>query len=80
MKAHASSLEPSLRAQGADDVDPFADAADAADGGDGGVEQASDDEWAILVRPRHSRREYVRQIAIDAAVVLIALVVIALLS
>ena len=77
MKAHASSRDPSLRAQGADDVDPFADAAD---GGDGGVEQASDDEWAILVRPRHSRREYVRQIAIDAAVVLIALVVIALLS
>ena len=38
------------------------------------------DEWAILVRPRRSKREYTRQVAIDVVVVLVALVVVALLS
>ena len=44
------------------------------------VEDSPPDDWAILVRPRHSRRDYVRQIVIDTALVVAVLAIIALLS
>jgi len=47
------------------------------------AERAASNEWAILVRPRHSRngrKDYVRQIVIDVAVVVVALLIVAVLS
>lgn len=44
------------------------------------AERAASNEWSVLVRPRRSRKTYVRQIVIDAAIALVALLIIALLS
>jgi hypothetical protein len=44
------------------------------------AQRAATDEWGVLLRPRHSRRDYARQIVLDVAVVVVALVIIALLS
>lgn len=44
------------------------------------AERAASNEWSVLVRPRGSRKTYVRQILIDAAIALVALLIIALLS
>ncbi len=44
------------------------------------AERASSDEWAVLVRPRHSRKAYARQIAVDVAIALVALLIMVLLS
>jgi hypothetical protein len=44
------------------------------------LEPSVSDEWAMLARRHHSSRQYGRQIAIDVAVVVVALLIIALLS
>jgi pantothenate kinase type III len=43
-------------------------------------ERRTSDEWAVLVRPRHSRKAYARQIAVDVAIALVALLIMVLLS
>lgn len=44
------------------------------------ADRAASNEWSVLVRPRHSRKDYLRQIVIDVAVVVVALLVIVVLS
>jgi len=44
------------------------------------ADRAASNEWSVLVRPRHSRKDYVRQILLDVAVVVVALLVIVVLS